>query len=62
MKVYLVYDECHGLRGVCATPERAAQEVEHISIVEYGMRTYAEIWSEYRGNELCYYKEEEVMM
>lgn len=64
MTVYLVYDECHGFRGVCATPERAKAEVEHISIVEYGMRTDKEIWAEYGecGNEFCYYREEEVMM
>ena len=64
MKVYLVYDECHGFRGVCGTPERAKEEVEHISIVEYGLRTDEEIWAEYgeEGNELCYYREEEVMM
>lgn len=63
MKVYLIYDECHGFRGVCATPERARAEVEHISIVEYGMRTDEEIWAEYGecGNELCYYREEEVI-
>ena len=64
MKVYLVYDEVHGFRGVCATPERAKAEVEHISIVEYGMRTDEEIWADYgeEGNQLCYYNEEEVMM
>lgn len=61
--VYLVYDECHGFRGVFGSVERAKAEVEHISIVEYGMRTDEEIWAEYgeRGNELCYYREEEVI-
>ena len=62
MKVYLVYDEVHGFRGVCATPERAKAEVEHISIVEYGMRTDEEIWAEHRGSEFCYYREEEVIV
>ena len=64
MKVYLIYDECHGFLGVCATPERARAEVEHISIVNYGLRTDEEIWAEYGecGNELCYYREEEVMI
>ena len=47
MTVYLVYDECHGFRGIYATPELAAEEVEHISIVEYGLRTDEEIWAEY---------------
>lgn len=63
MKVYLVYDECHGFRGVYGSAERAKVEVEHISIVEYGCRTDEEIWAEYgeRGNELCYYREEEVI-
>lgn len=61
--VYLVYDEIHGFRGVFGSAERAAEEVEHISIVEYGMRTDEEIWAEYAecGNELCYYREEEVI-
>ena len=61
--VYLVYDECHGFRGVFGTKERAKQEVEHISIVEYGCRTDDEIWAGYgeRGNELCYYREKTVI-
>lgn len=61
--VYLVYDECHGFRGVLGTKERAKQEVEHISVVEYGCRTDDEIWAEYgeKGNELCYYREEKVI-
>ena len=61
--IYLVYDECHGLRGVFGSKELAREEVEHISIIEYGMRDDAEIWAEYgeRGNELCYYREERVV-
>lgn len=61
--VYLVYDECHDFRGAFGSAERAAEEVEHISIVEYGLRDDEEIWAEYgkRGNELCYYREEEVI-
>ena len=61
--VYLVYDECHGFRGVFGSAERAKAEVEHISIVEYGCRTDEEIWDKNysNGNELCYYREEEVI-
>ena len=61
--VYLVYDECHGFRGVFGSVEQAKAEVEHISIVEYGCRTDKEIGDENysNGNELCYYREEEVI-
>ena len=61
--VYLVYDENHGFRGVFGSKGRAEQEVEHISIIEYGLRSGAEIWAEYgeRGNEFCYYREERMV-
>jgi hypothetical protein len=63
MKVYLVYSDSHGLEGIYATEERAREIVEHISIVDYDYRTDEEIWDKNysNGNELVYYKEEEVI-
>ena len=63
MTVYCVYSDSHGLEGIYATEEGARSAVEHISVVDYGCRTDEEIWAEYgeRGNELCYYREEEVI-
>ena len=60
--VYLVYDECHGFRGVYATEERAKKEVESISKNEYKLNE-EEIFPEYyvNGNELCYYEKEVVI-
>ena len=60
---YLVYEDCHGLVGVFGSKERAREEVEHISVVQYGMRDDSEIWTTHgeAGNELCYYFEEEVI-
>jgi hypothetical protein len=34
--VYLVYEECHGLIGVCGTPEAATKMVND-NAIEYGM-------------------------
>ena len=64
MTVYLVYDDIHGFRGVYGTKEKAKEAVEHISIIEYGMRTDEEIFAEYgeAGNELVCYREEEVIL
>ena len=63
MIVYLVYSDSHGLEGIYATEEGARSAVEHISVVDYGCRTNEEIWDENysNGNELVYYKEEEVI-
>ena len=64
MIVYLVYDDIHGFRGVFAKKEKARELVEHISIIEYGMRTTHEIWDEnyLRGNEMVWYTEEELQI
>ena len=59
--VYLVYEDSHGLVGVYGTKDGARDTVEHISVVQYGMRDDSEIWTGDRGNELCYYDEEEVI-
>lgn len=63
MTVYCVYSDIHGLEGIYATEEGARSAVEHISVVDYGYRTDEEIWDENysNGNELVYYKEEEVI-
>lgn len=63
MTVYCVYSDSHGLEGIYSTEEGARSAVEHISIVDYGCRTDEEIWDENysNGNELVYYKEEEVI-
>lgn len=64
MIVYLVYDDIHGFRGVYGTKEKAKEVVEHISTIEYGMRTDDEIWDEnyLRGNEMVWYTEEELQI
>jgi hypothetical protein len=59
-KVYLVFDENHGMVGVYATKEAASRVVEHLSIVEYGCRREDEIWDSPRGNDMVHYCEEEV--
>lgn len=61
-RVYLVYDENHGMVGVYANEQSAKGVVESISVEWYNMKTEDEIWSaDYKnGNELVYYREEEV--
>ena len=61
MIVYLVYDENHGMIGVYGTEESARQCVEDNSIVYYGCRSNEEIWERAAGNELVWYKAEEVI-
>ena len=61
-RVFLVYDDNHGLVGVYANEQSAKSVVESISVEYYDMKTEDEIWSaDYKnGNEFVYYSEEEV--
>ena len=61
-RVYLVYDDNHGMVGVYANEQSAKSVVESISVEYYDMKTEGEVWSaDYKnGNELVYYREEEV--
>ena len=61
-RVFIVYDENHGMVGIYANEQSAKNVVENISVECYGMKTEDEIWSaDYKnGNELVYYREEEV--
>lgn len=53
--VYTVSDENHGVVAHFSNEQAAKDCVEHISVVDYGMRTDEEIFEDRWGNQMVWW-------